>query len=120
MSRPQNSIWTLIRPQNQPIRAPIIKKNDPKIKLNSKVEIEVSIENKNYSTTWLDPKTVLELYPDPKNSPLGLRKVKNVHRNSKLHDRAEIEPNSEKKVISLYEETQKQFLNPFPTPKIAH
>ena len=40
--------------------------------------------------------------------------------NSKLHDRAEIEQNSEKKVFSLYEETPKQFLNPITTPKIAH
>ena len=70
MSRPQNSVCNLIRPQNQPIRAPKNKK-DPKIKSNSKVKIEVSIENKSYSTTWVDPKTVLELYPDPKNSPLG-------------------------------------------------
>ena len=47
----------------------------PKNKLNSKVKSEVSIENKNYSTTWVDPKTVLELYPDPKNSPLGPKRI---------------------------------------------
>ena len=39
---------------------------------------------------------------------------------SKLHDKAEIEQYSEKKVISLYEETPKQFLNPTQTPKMAH
>ena len=41
------------------------------------------------------------------------------HRNSKQHDRAEIENNLKTKVISLYKETKKQFLNPTPTPKIA-
>ena len=81
MSRPQNSICNLIQPQNQPIRAPKNKKNDPKIKSNSKVKIEVSIENKSYSTTWVDPKTVLELYPDPKNSPLGPQKSKKISQN---------------------------------------
>ena len=42
------------------------------------------------------------------------------HTNSKLHNRAEIEQNSEKKGVILYEETPKQFLNPTPTPKIAY
>ena len=42
------------------------------------------------------------------------------HRNSKQQDRAEIENNLKTKVISLYKETKKQFLNPTPTPKIAH
>ena len=40
--------------------------------------------------------------------------------NSKLHDRAEIEQYSEKKVVSLYKKTPKHFFNPTPTPKVAH
>ena len=44
MSRPQNSIQTLTRSQNQPIRAQK-SKNDPKIKWKSKFEIEEILEN---------------------------------------------------------------------------
>ena len=39
------------------------------------------------------------------------------HRNSKLHDIAETEQYSEKKVSSLYEDIPKPFLNPTPNPK---
>ena len=39
---------------------------------------------------------------------------------SKLHDRAEIEQYTETKIISPYEETPKQLLNPALTPQIAH
>ena len=76
MIRPQNSLWTIIKPQNQHIRA---KKgrNDPKIELKSKFTIEESIENKSCSTKLVDHKTVFELYTNPKNSPLFQRKVKN-------------------------------------------
>ena len=38
------------------------------------------------------------------------------HRNSKLHDRVEIEQTQKTKVISLYEETPKQFLT-LPQPQ---
>jgi len=43
----------------------------------SKVRIEGTIENKCWSNTWVNPKTVFETYPNQKNSPLGLQKVKN-------------------------------------------
>ena len=39
--------------------------------------MEKYIENENCSTTWVDPKTVFEPFPNPKNSPLGPQKVKN-------------------------------------------
>ena len=42
-----------------------------------KVTIEKNIENKSFSTTCVDLKTVFEPYPDPKKSPLGPIKVKN-------------------------------------------
>ena len=63
MSRPQNSVWTL--PPTQKVE------NDPKIKSKSDVRIEGNIEDEKCSTTWVDPKTVFEPYPNPKNSPLG-------------------------------------------------
>ena len=54
----------------------IAAKNDPKIKSKSKVSIEENIENKSWSTTQVDPKTVFEPYPDPKNSLVGPNKSK--------------------------------------------
>ena len=51
-------------------------KKDPKINSKSKVKIEGTVENKSCSTTWLDPKTFLEPYSDPKISPSGPQKVK--------------------------------------------
>ena len=39
--------------------------------------MDENIENKSCSTTWADPKTVLELFFNPKNSLLGPQKVKN-------------------------------------------
>ena len=42
----------------------------------------------------------------------------NHHRNIKLHDGTDIEQKTLKtKVIALYKETQKQYLNPTPTQK---
>ena len=75
MGEHKHSIWTLTWLKNQPIRAQKVT-NDPKIKWKSKVTIEENIENKSCSTTWEDPKTVFELYPEPKNSPLRLQKFK--------------------------------------------
>ena len=56
MSRLQNSFWTPPWPQKI--------KNDPKIKSKSKVRIEENIENKSFSTTWVDPKIVFQPYPE--------------------------------------------------------
>ena len=58
--------------------------------------------------------------PDPKNSPLGPQKVKNDHKTkSKLNQMSELKVTSKMKVVQLHEETQKQFLDHSPTPKIA-
>ena len=43
----------------------------------SKVGFQENIENKSLSTSWLDPKTVFEPYPDSKNSSLGPLKLEN-------------------------------------------
>ena len=76
MRRPQNSFWTLPQPQNSPL-GPQKVKNGPKIKLKSKVWIEVKLENESISATWVEPKTVGEPYHNPKNTLLGSQKVKN-------------------------------------------
>ena len=76
MSRPQHTFWTLSRPQKYPISA-LKSKNDPKVKSKSKVRIEGTIENKSCSTTWVDPKTVFEPYPDPKKT-FGAQKCKKM------------------------------------------
>ena len=56
-------------------------KNDPKIESKSKVIVEGTIENKKLITTWVDPKTDLKPYPDPKNSQLGPQTFKNDPKN---------------------------------------
>ena len=61
MSSPKNSCQTLLRPPNQPIRAPIRQKMTPKLN----IEIDENIENESCSTTWVDPNTVFEPFPDP-------------------------------------------------------
>ena len=40
------------------------------------IRIDGNIENESFSTTWIDPKTVFEPYPNRKNSPLGPQKIK--------------------------------------------
>ena len=49
----------------------------PKLSQNQKSEVTKTIERKIFTNTWVDPKTVLEPYHDPKNSPLEPQKVKN-------------------------------------------
>ena len=62
--------------KNRPLGPQKIK-TDPKIKSKSNIRIERNKENESYSTTWLDPKTVVDPYPSPKNAPVGPQKVKN-------------------------------------------
>ena len=50
MVRPQDSCRTLVRPKNQPIRAPKRQKL-PQIKQKSKVKIDENLENESCSTT---------------------------------------------------------------------
>ena len=57
MSTPQNSFWTLPKPQKSPLEPQKVK-NDPKFKEKSKVRIEGNIENEIYLDTWVEPKTV--------------------------------------------------------------
>ena len=47
------------------------------MKSKSEVVIEESLKSKIYLSTWVQPKTVCEPYPDPKNNPIGPQKIKN-------------------------------------------
>ena len=74
------------------------------------------MENKICSTTWVDPKTVFEPYPDPKNSPLGPQKVKNDPKfESKSNVR--IEGNIENESCSNTRVDPKTVFKPYPNPK---
>ena len=75
MSRSKNSFQTLLNLKNRPL-GPQTDKKDPKIKSKSNVRIERNKENEICLTTWVDPKTVFEPFPEPKNSPPGPQKSK--------------------------------------------
>ena len=50
--------------------------NDPKIRVTTKVLNEGSTENKSLLAWLVDPKTVFETYPGPKNCAFGSQKAK--------------------------------------------
>ena len=75
-----------------------------------------NIENKSCLTTWVQPKTVFEPYPDFKNSPLGPQKVKNNHKiESKSNVR--IERNKENESCSTIWVDSKTVVEPYSNPK---
>ena len=74
MSRPQYSFKHFPNHKNSPFGLQKLKIGT-KIKSKSNVRIERNIENESCSTTWVDPKTVVEPCPHPKSSPLGPKKV---------------------------------------------
>ena len=62
---------TVFKPYLDPKNSPLGPKNiktTPKLNQNQKVRIEENIENKNCSTTWVDPKTVLSPTLTPKTA----------------------------------------------------
>ena len=65
MSRPKKSFEPYPDPKNSPL-GPKKVKNDPIIKSKSKVKIDVSIENKSFTTSWLVPKTFFKHTSTPK------------------------------------------------------
>ena len=107
MSKPQNSCRTLPQPRKV--------KNYPKIKSKSKVRIERKIENESCSTIWVDLKTVVAPYSNPKISPLGPQKVKKKTK-IKSKSKVRIEWNIENENDQLQAQTPKQLWNPIPTP----
>ena len=77
MSTLQNHFWSLLQPQKLPITAlKMEKKNISK----SNVRIKLSTENESFKTTWVDPKTFFEPFPNPQNSPLGPKKTKKTQK----------------------------------------
>ena len=54
------------------------------------------------SITYVDPKIVIEPFPNPKNSPLGPQKVKN-HPKIKSKSKVRIERNIEKELAQVHE-----------------
>ena len=78
------------------------------------------MENVSCSTTWVDPKTVFESYPNLKNCPLGPPKVKNnLKIESKWNVRTEGNIENENCSIS-WVDPPKQFLKATQTLKTAH
>ena len=110
MSRSQNSFWTFPQPPKKPIRAPK-RKNYPKIKLKSIVRIKRNKENESCSTEWLDPKTVFEPFPNPKNSSVGPQKVKIESKSNVI-----IERNKENESCSTSWVDPKKVDEPYPNP----
>ena len=102
------SFWTLPKPHKV--------ENDPKIKSKSKVRIGGTIENISCSTTWVDPKTVFEPYPDPTNSPLGPKKVKNSSK-MKTHSKVRIKESIDNECCATILVDPKTFFKIKPTPK---
>ena len=90
----------------------------PKIKSKSNVRIEGNIEHESCSTTWVDPIKVIEPYPNPKNSPLGLQKVKNEQKiDSKSN--ARIEGNIENESCLSTWVDVKTVVDPYSDPKTS-
>ena len=91
----------------------------PKLSQIKKVRMEGIIKNESCSSTWVDPKTAYEPFPNPKNRPLGPQKVKSDHKiQSKVNVR--IERHKENESCSTTLEDPKTVVEPYPNPKIAH
>ena len=71
----------------------------PKLSENQNLQLK---KVKKIKVVQLDPKTVFEHYPYPKNRPLGLQKVKKDPK-IKSKSNIRIEGNIEKKVAAIYE-----------------
>ena len=64
MSRPKKFFDLIANPKNSPL-GPHKVENGPKIYTKLNVRNKGNKESESCSTTWLDPKTVFELYPNP-------------------------------------------------------
>ena len=74
-----------------------------------------NIENKSCSNTLVDPKTVFEPYPDPKNSSLG------PHNNWKMMPKSSKNQKLDLNKSCLTTSVQpKTVFEPYPDPKIVH
>ena len=80
--------------------------------------MERNKENESCLTTWVDPKSIVEPYPNPEISPLGPQKDKN---GPKIESKSnvKIKRSKENESCSATWVDTKSMLNPTPTPKIA-
>ena len=85
----------------------------PKLKFRN----DGNIQNESCSTTWVDPITFFEPFPNPENSPLEPKKSKMTPKLSE-NQMSGLKKTKKMKVFQLHEWTQKQFCNTTPTPKI--
>ena len=69
MSRPQTVFEPFHNPKNK-LLGPQKVKDDPKIKSKSNVRIERNKEDESCSTTYVDPKTVVEPYSNPNKNEI--------------------------------------------------
>ena len=111
MSKPQKNF----RAKNSPLGLQKVK-NDPKIQSKSNVRIERNIINESCPTTWIDPITVFEPYPNPKNSPSGPKKSQNDPK-IKTKSNHRIEGNIENESYSTTWVEPKTVDEPYSNPK---
>ena len=88
----------------------------PKLSQNETSELKVNIENKICWTTWVDPKTVVKLYSNPKNSSLGPKKVKKDTKIKSI-SKVRIDRNTENESCSTIWVNTKTVVEPYPNPK---
>ena len=74
----------------------------PKLSQNQISDLIGNIENESCSTARVDHKTVVEPYPNPQNSSLGPKKVKNYPK-IKQKQISEFTETYKIKVVQLYE-----------------
>ena len=83
MSRPQNSFQIYPKPENSQL-GPQKAKNDPKINSKLNDRIKGNVENESCSTTWVDPKQLLNPTPTTKPAHLGPKKTKTTPKLSQI------------------------------------
>ena len=74
----------------------------PILSQNQIERIERNKENKNSSTTWVDPKKNFQTLPQPKNSPLWPQKVKKAPTLSQ-NKMTDLKETYKMKVVRLHE-----------------
>ena len=78
--------------------------------------MERNIENESYSTTWVDPKTVVKPYFYPQTSRLGPQKDRNDHK-IKSKSKVRIEESIGNKSGSTIWVYPKTVVETYPNPK---
>ena len=73
MTRPKNSFENYWDPKKT--LGPPKAKTTPKLSQNQMLDLK-GTKKKKFCTTWVNPKTIFKLDPDPKNSSYGPQKAK--------------------------------------------